>query len=1647
MMMTYYIIFVLLSLTTTTVLVSGQQHENIIINNNNNNVSNIINSRWSNYPIYNNHNDNGVDVHSSSSLSSLSSSLLPKHFKLLSSPLITQTSAIQSSLSSTTNQNQFINVDEFRTNISKQFNFICNTQFGYYPDPGNCSSYFICSFGIPLHKNCSKGLYFSIRLQTCDWPANVQCEQDYLSLNAKTSMFNVIDEPKSSTSIVTTTTTTPLPLLSSSDSAPLLSNSYTASPSNNHITTSPTTTLTYRNISEYLRDFFNKKSNIGSSINHHYPTLQSSSPLSSKSTLIRNLTSLNLTPPLNSLEKHNYDSKLLNKLSPTYVVDGFEVPPASTTTTTTNKNLNGLDKFTSHLSTFTNNSRINNAKFIEISKLKNDMNENRTQNNNQQFQKRQGFEPYWTETGYFTIDDDDGDNDDDDKRINPFTIYNDQSTPKSYFNDHHHHVDLHLISTNPYINDNDNNNKKRPEPLYWISNNNPSLQSRSIDSNQPRQQQQYSNQNIFRSSFNGYDGKNSLKKDSAIDGKLTTLKPLRRKIPELYIKIVSNDNFSTPFMSVNNNNNNNGQTNRGLIVLSKQPSPSSKAKAEKKLNYEINERLLAPFKHKTIEEDRLFSMIRSDNNIKNAEPKHRNHNGNVNEQQQKIVYSDGFNRYTDQKTTAIPTYKMINQVTHASRFRKKIIRKKKMNYQPTSSLSSLSPPSSAMAASSSSSLTNVYGHHPSTKLLTGTLVTSSFNNNNEQKIRRNSRPPLYKSLDKATTLPFNYPHNTSPRIWTPSSSSSSFMNFSPTTSAPIIEYTSDNIPSIERLASTTLKPTQRNRPQQLHETIGIYRKNNSSNKNDNINHHHNKLLMKSMNNDKTESVMVVPMDSNSNKYLNLAQYNSYVVMPNSYYNNENNKNSQTSKNDEIQKQFKNPIDTLEEFIKKTIKDVAKIEPQKYSVTSSSMTTTTTTTPLPPPSMLATTILPNTPQGFETKKEQVYKKIKAINGYRRSRKYRPLISLDQNISTKKSNITNSHHEQKSDIVTFTNRNNSKIINLSDPSTITVYETLKNNDVDQERTSSLYKTIDDQWSLTTTSSPLLTKLTYGDRSISSIIPTTIRPENWKENIDIPTDMNTIPITSTTKSPLYTLNKPKNKTKIGIKIRLPSSSTSTTSTTTTVPMITMLPKTGPTPKNYTEYNYYDYDNYDNVQDYNYDDEYYNNMLNEGKISTTTSTTTTTTTTTTLAPPSSSISSLSSFHMNNSIKRQNVTRQGKKPLIYLRNKPRPTIRRLIIKDPGENMKIISASRPQPLYPQPKALVTANKCDKRKCRLPDCRCGSSDIPGNFSSKQIPQLVMLTFDDAVNDLNWDLYEELLNSGRKNPNGCPIKATFYVSHEWTDYGQVQTLYSRGHEIASHTISHRFGEKFSKDEWIKEINGQREILNLYGGVKFEDIRGMRAPFLQTGGNNMFEMLYETNFTYDSSLPVQENHPAFWPYTLDYALSHSCNIPPCPTKSFPGVWEVGMIMWTDLRGGRCSMGDACTNPSDENGVYEMLIKNFNRHYKNNRSPFSLYYHSAWFNVQHHRKGFLRFLDEILQHQDVYMTTTWQMLQWVRQPVSLDQLNSFEPFQCNKQEKPIRECTRANICNVHSKQGSRTLRTCQECPTTFPWIGNTGFSKSKYG
>ncbi|XP_064100607.1 mucin-2-like isoform X11 [Macrobrachium nipponense] len=389
-----------------------------------------------------------------------------------------------------------------------------------------------------------------------------------------------------------------------------------------------------------------------------------------------------------------------------------------------------------------------------------------------------------------------------------------------------------------------------------------------------------------------------------------------------------------------------------------------------------------------------------------------------------------------------------------------------------------------------------------------------------------------------------------------------------------------------------------------------------------------------------------------------------------------------------------------------------------------------------------------------------------------------------------------------------------------------------------------------------------------------------------------------------------------------------------------------------------------------------------------------------------------------------------------------RPTLKPVSVVAPTTSAAIdiwkYPPQRPSPTRPQPPVDAKATKCDPKVCRLPDCYCGGKDVPGGIHPQDTPQMVLLTFDDSVNDLNKGLYTELFENGRKNPNGCPIVSTMYVSHEWTDYSQVQNLYADGHEMASHSIQHSFGEQFSIKKWAKEIAGQREILAAYGGVRMEDVRGMRAPFLAVGGNKMFKMLYDQNFTYDSSMPVYENKPPSWPYTLDYKIFHDCMIPPCPTNSYPGVWEVPMVMWQDLNGGRCSMGDACTTPPDAEGVYKMLIKNFERHYTSNRAPFGLFYHAAWFTTPHHKEGFIAFLDTITAMDDVWLITNHQLLQWMRDPQPLSTIKNFAPFGCSFPDR--KKCTSTKVCNVWHKGGVRYMRTCQQCPEKYPWTGNTG-------
>ena len=55
------------------------------------------------------------------------------------------------------------------------------------------------------------------------------------------------------------------------------------------------------------------------------------------------------------------------------------------------------------------------------------------------------------------------------------------------------------------------------------------------------------------------------------------------------------------------------------------------------------------------------------------------------------------------------------------------------------------------------------------------------------------------------------------------------------------------------------------------------------------------------------------------------------------------------------------------------------------------------------------------------------------------------------------------------------------------------------------------------------------------------------------------------------------------------------------------------------------------------------------------------------------------------------------------------------------------------------------------------------------------------------------------------------------------------------------------------WTKEICGMKKILEIFGQIRAEDVKGFRAPYLQPGGDDMFEAMARCGVTYDTSMPA--------------------------------------------------------------------------------------------------------------------------------------------------------------------------------------------------
>lgn len=364
-----------------------------------------------------------------------------------------------------------------------------------------------------------------------------------------------------------------------------------------------------------------------------------------------------------------------------------------------------------------------------------------------------------------------------------------------------------------------------------------------------------------------------------------------------------------------------------------------------------------------------------------------------------------------------------------------------------------------------------------------------------------------------------------------------------------------------------------------------------------------------------------------------------------------------------------------------------------------------------------------------------------------------------------------------------------------------------------------------------------------------------------------------------------------------------------------------------------------------------------------------------------------------------------------------------------------------------------APPCDPTQCVLPDCFCSADGtaIPGKLEPAKVPQMIMISFDDAVNNNNIDLYEKIFREGRNNPNGCSIKSTFFISHKYTNYSAVQDLHRKGHEIAAHSITHRAVDKYwsegSAEAWAKEMAGVRLMIERFSNITDNSIVGIRAPYLRVGGNNQFFMMEEQAFLYDSTITAPLTNPPLWPYTLYFRMPHRCHgdAQNCPTRSH-AVWEIVMneldrrddFAYDETVSG-CAMVDSCDLQTGEQ-FYNFLNNNFDRHYKANRAPMGVFFHASWLKKQPDLiEAFTQWIDEMLDKNDVYFVTMTQVLQWMQAPTELSQIREFAPWKekCEVQGKPL--CTMPNQCALSTRElPGETLRlhTCKDCPQNYPWL-----------
>ncbi|KAI8815698.1 uncharacterized protein EV422DRAFT_548447, partial [Fimicolochytrium jonesii] len=346
--------------------------------------------------------------------------------------------------------------------------------------------------------------------------------------------------------------------------------------------------------------------------------------------------------------------------------------------------------------------------------------------------------------------------------------------------------------------------------------------------------------------------------------------------------------------------------------------------------------------------------------------------------------------------------------------------------------------------------------------------------------------------------------------------------------------------------------------------------------------------------------------------------------------------------------------------------------------------------------------------------------------------------------------------------------------------------------------------------------------------------------------------------------------------------------------------------------------------------------------------------------------------------------------------------------------------------------------CDATACKAPACRCASATPPVDDP----PMFLTLTFDDSVQASVWKQAQALF-ANRKNPNGCPARATWYTQVDYSDPYMVTQWYAQGNEIADHTITHSFPTN-------AEIVGMAKWANELAGIPKSKIKGFRFPLLNYTAE-AFGRLSSLGFEYESSLSAT-GPDNVWPYTLDYGTVNAClgaiNICGQDLKA-KGMWEIPMYSAMDPY--NLPILTAPTAPAQVTANYKT---DFDNHYKTGRVPYGVYLHPTWLtaNTPGQPDGTAKlaavnaFLDYAMAQPNTWMVTGSQLIEYMKNPVPAAQLASQPYMNCQPNPAPptticnglAGDAATGNAAPETCNFATGAFRTCYGCPSAVPSLAD---------